>query len=295
MKYFLLFITFSLSAKVLIITHSFNRPDFIEIHHKTFKKFLQDDYEYIVFNDAYEHTAEKEQIVATCQKLGIQCIRIPPELHSLNGRFTAGDRHMDNIQYALDKIGYKHDGIVMLIDSDMFLLAPLSVENLMKNCDIAGEIQGRGNSETEIRYISPVLALMNMQRLPNKETISFEGGYIAGFACDVGAHTYYYFKNNPSVRTYFFGAIHIGLLKHHLKCNKCVQMTCPECVKKLKEELKFTDNIIKFIQNCPDNIEFYLNGTFLHYRGGSNWDSKPSQYHIAKTNALNNLLSSLDL
>ena len=37
--------------KILIITHNYNRPDFIEIQSATFKKFLQDDYEYVVFND----------------------------------------------------------------------------------------------------------------------------------------------------------------------------------------------------------------------------------------------------
>ena len=30
--------------KILIFTYRYNRPDFIEIQHKTFKKFLKDDY-----------------------------------------------------------------------------------------------------------------------------------------------------------------------------------------------------------------------------------------------------------
>ena len=52
---FLFTLFFSLpiySEKVLIFTYSYNRPDFIEIQEKTFKKFLKDDYEFVVFNDA---------------------------------------------------------------------------------------------------------------------------------------------------------------------------------------------------------------------------------------------------
>jgi len=38
--------------KVLVLTCAFNRPDFIELQYKTFKAFLNDDYEFVVFNDA---------------------------------------------------------------------------------------------------------------------------------------------------------------------------------------------------------------------------------------------------
>lgn len=62
--------------KILIITHNFNRPDFIEIQHATFKKFLQDDYEYVVFNDATDSTLV-QQINNICNKLQIEWIRVP--------------------------------------------------------------------------------------------------------------------------------------------------------------------------------------------------------------------------
>ncbi len=41
-----------LSAKVLLFTFAYNRPELIELQYKTFKKFLLDDYELIVINDA---------------------------------------------------------------------------------------------------------------------------------------------------------------------------------------------------------------------------------------------------
>ena len=51
---FLLANVLTTQTKVLIFTYSYNKPEFIELQYKTFKKFLLDDHELIVFNDAIE-------------------------------------------------------------------------------------------------------------------------------------------------------------------------------------------------------------------------------------------------
>lgn len=281
-----------ITAKVLLITHSYNRPDFIELQAKTFKAFLQDDYEYAVFNDAPNHDMEN-QIKKTCEKLGIKCYRVPQHLHAVPGRGDAGCRHMDGIAYALKEIGYNYSGIVTLIDSDCFLLKKFSIEKYLKGYDIAGELQGRISGTTEIRYISPILAFMNMKTLPNKQTLSFEGGFINGVACDVGAHTYYFMKNNPSLKPLFFTLTFIPAVKRVLNCAICTNISCPDCVEYLNDN-NFDSHTIKFIQSCPDdNFEFVLNNTFLHYRCGSNWNNKPQEYHNIKRKALNTLINEL--
>ena len=63
----------SLDAKVLIMTLSYNKPEFIRWQHATFKKFLKDDYEFVVFNDAPNKKLSKK-IEAACRKLKIECI-----------------------------------------------------------------------------------------------------------------------------------------------------------------------------------------------------------------------------
>ena len=70
----------SVEAKVLIFTYAYNRPEFIETQYKTFKKFLLDEYEYVVFNDAIEPVLKKK-IELMCEKLQIRCILIPQEIH----------------------------------------------------------------------------------------------------------------------------------------------------------------------------------------------------------------------
>lgn len=199
---------------------------------------------------------------------------------------------MHGIAYSFEQIGYEHDGIVAMIDSDMFLLKPFSIEKYLDGYDIAGELQGRKNDVIEVRYLSPALTFMNMQTLPNKHSLSFKGDYVEGLACDVGAHTYYYFKNNPSVSRLCFGLIHVGAWKWHINCQACSNMSCTSCSQLLCERF-IQDPFIQFVQECPDDIEFFLNDTFLHYRSGSNWNNKPAEYHQAKTNALNKLLATI--
>ena len=48
-----LFSSMALAQKeVLIITTVFNQPSFIELQDKTFKIFMEDRYQFVVFNDA---------------------------------------------------------------------------------------------------------------------------------------------------------------------------------------------------------------------------------------------------
>ena len=42
----------NVNAKVLLITHAYNQPEFIKWQDAALKKFLKDEYEYVVFNDA---------------------------------------------------------------------------------------------------------------------------------------------------------------------------------------------------------------------------------------------------
>ncbi len=96
--FLLIFISHFVYTKVLIMTHVYNRIDFIELQVKTFAAFLKDDYEYVVFNDAPDNNM-KAKIEQTCQAQGIRCFRVPD--HKPN-RQTPSYRHMDGIKYSFD-------------------------------------------------------------------------------------------------------------------------------------------------------------------------------------------------
>lgn len=271
----LTFLTIKTQQKVLIITHVHSRPDFIELHDKTFKAFLKDDYEYVVFNDAPTDEMCKK-METKCKELGVQCIRIPQVLHSK--RNDPSGRHIDGIQYSLERLGYNHNGPVLIIDSDMFLIKPFSVIEYLQCYDfIAGE-QYHTNGCSEIAHASACLTFINMMALPNRHTLNFSDGYVEGIACDVGGQTYYYFKNNPTVRTKFFHPVSTDLL--------------PRDEEQLRA-LGYDNNAINLIIILGKSLgmEFHADGNFLHhYAGGSNWPGFAQDYLKEKSRIINHYI-----
>jgi len=288
----------NVQAKVLVMSYHYNRPDFIEIQHKTFEKFLEDDYEFVVFNDA--KTPHLEQaIVHMCKKYNIKCIRINPEIHNHpylqrwpgEGYNSPSVRCSNGVQYSLDTLAFDHQGLAVVMDSDMFLIRPFSIEKYMKNTDLAGVPQGRGNAHNRIRYVWIGLVFLNMNTLPERRTINFNCGRVDGIPVDAGGCTHHYLKNHPEIKVKNIGILH----NQNTLCQECRvsgKYRCTHNNKKL-ERLGFNKNEIDFLQIGPPNIEFLLNNTFLHYRGGTNWDNQSASFHNNKTSILNNFINTI--
>ena len=110
-----------------------NNPKFIEMQHMTLKRFVKDDYKFIVYNDAkdwpefsnhYDSTVRKE-IMKTCERLNIQCINLPNEHHRIPGS-NASDRNADSCNIILnDQI--KNNEKSFMIDSDMFIVDEVNI------------------------------------------------------------------------------------------------------------------------------------------------------------------------
>lgn len=268
-------------SNILLMTHAYNRPDFIEIQDKTFKKFLKDDYEFVVFNDAPGEPMARA-IESTCQSLGLRCIRIPQSIHTKpylpKGPGEDGNHSCKRcahvVQYSLDILGVDHDDLVAIIDSDMFLIKPFSIRHYMQDIQLAGVPQSRDNGVSRVEYFWNGLVFFDMPALPDKKSINFNCGRVEGIGTDVGGYTFYYLQNHPHLRRKNID----GLYTHDIK------------------ELKnvfFTQEMIWLIDQSPDNIEFFVHGTFLHYRGGTNWNGKSPEYHQQKTNILQNFIAQI--
>lgn len=75
--------------KLYIVSIHYNSTDFLEIQHKSIHKYIDNDnFEYIVFNDANNildysnfNTDFKQKIKDKCKELNIKCVRIPQEIH----------------------------------------------------------------------------------------------------------------------------------------------------------------------------------------------------------------------
>jgi hypothetical protein len=265
-------------AKVLIITHAYNRPEFIEIQHQTFKKFLQDDYTFVVFNDA---TSPElcEKIQTSCTRLSIPCIKIPQEIHDrpyLHRRKGENYHHpsvrtANVVQYSLDVLGFEHDGLVAIVDSDLFLIRPLSLTKLMEGYDLAGVPQKRG----PIDYIWNGIVFFNMNTLPERHTLNFNCGKVKGHAVDTAGHTYDYLHAHPNIKLLHLDTTYIG---------------DDHAISPREKELA---EVASFLEKKPNNVEFFADYAFLHYRSGANWDRKSDDYHQTKKALLSSLITSL--
>ncbi len=305
-----------LDAKVLIVTHSYNQPEFIEWQVASFKKFLKDDYEYVVFNDASDEKL-KNKIEETCAQLQVPCYRIPQELHGELPLSACSERHCDGIQYSLDHSGFDHKGIVAIIDSDMFLIKPFSIENYLHGYEIAGPclwgsyISWIHKKEAEyIGYLWPIIAFINMETLPNKNSLHFQNGVIDGFSLDTGAFSYYFFKENPEVN--------VRMMRKQFEINRTGYrypfifnlnevpefpkdtVLCKSILRKqpLKDwgafyvnkemlpyyvEHEHRDSALRLIVSGCEDIQFFENFTFLHYgRGSLYYGSESCHSHKAE-------------
>ncbi len=276
-------------TKVLIITHNFNSPAFIELQHKTFDKFVQNEYEYVVFNDANNEPMARK-IAETCAQYGVRCVRIPQEIHTRpylprqprDPLQRPNIRHANCVQYSFDTLGFDHDGIVMVIDSDMMLTRPLNFEEYMADKDIAAFMKG---SSPNVGYLCPALCIFKMNALPDPHSMNFNCGIADGASVDSGGWTHYYIKKYREqlklVGVSYLPSYSLWLGNHDI--HSPVDHSIPDHIKIAKyQQLGFNEQEIQFLLAKPDTFEFFLDLHFLHYHGATNYSNQPSGYHARK-------------
>ena len=308
-------------AKLLIITHNYNQPTFIDLQYRTFKKFLIDEFEYVVFNDAIDANLAC-QIDTACNLLGIRCYRVPQKnrtptnlkLDLNRGVFWAAARHAEAIRYSMETLAFNHPGLVMMIDSDMFLIKPFNVDKFIKDNDIAGLQQVR---DGKISYLWGGLMFFRMDKLPNKESMNFKNGLIDGTYVDSCGFLHYYFQANPQIKILYFDQGYRHFIDENLRsfispahysgnnfkawpkylqCKNC-KTTGRQCFhnEEVLKELNFDETIIQYISSkkMPPKIEFVLKDTFLHYQDGSNYAGQSKQFIQHKKELLFNFINDI--
>lgn len=162
--------------------------------------------------------------------------------------------HANSIQYALDNIVYKTclDNIVFFIDSDCFLMEKINLVEYMEDKQISSFIQSRQG----VDYLWPGFTLLNMSKIKNsRNKIKFFPGVFGGQLCDAGGESHIFLKENnitPCAIDGVFEGIYRG------------------------QQLL--------------NMETFMDGKFIHFRGGSFWEGKLDVFN-KKIEILNNILN----
>ena len=250
---------------IKIYTYSHNRPDFIAHQYASMKKYIKDDFEFIVFNNEREGSSSgysPERVVEifkVCEELGIKCIRVEldPELQFINGypQFH-GDSFMGNGSHACGYAfswGWKHhisknDCISMIIHSDMFFIKDISISESMNGYNFAYSPHYRSSyhyrsmedrGDFVLKYPWNGIIIADIPNMPNPEELGWGLGIFNGQAADVGGQ----------------GSIYLEKYKNQLK-EKYIDMVC------LQRDIKVEGDPHSV---SDETIEVGLNGCYaLH-------------------------------
>jgi hypothetical protein len=286
MKYLTVFVLMetAFAAKTLIITVAYNRPDFIEWQYKTFKKFIIDPYEYVVFNDA-ENIAMAKDIENVCKKFGVRHVRVPQTVHKnlqegykyWETAFSFPDKNYrvdfragEAAQYALETAGFSHDGIFAMMDSDIFVIQRVNISELVGDC--------------AAWHRAPILMFFNVLLLPSFSTINLNAGFVGSRFWGYGWFlTTFYFNAHNQLK------IKLGM-EHYiydlaLKSERQLAMEgfSDSTIRFCKTYAKFLGN--NQIDKTLDQINI-IDNIFLHYCHGSNWVNSTDKVVKLKSKAI---------
>lgn len=284
----------AVQAKILIMTSAYNRPEFIEWQHKTFKKFLLDEYEFVIVNDA-EDPKICRKIESECQRLGLTHLRVPQEechknlqkgVRHWEKAFDFPDKHYrvnfregEVVQYAFEQRGFKHDDIVVMIDSDIFLIRPLSIRQLLGDNHIYSQIW------------NPELMVFNMPKLPHKDAMVFHSGFLGSRWIDLCDFLHIYVKCHDDLK--------IGKQERHFVHELGKQSDAELAAlgydqKEIDFIRRYTQTITKYgFNKSLDYIQIFEK-SFLNYCHGSDWGSWYSdEQKRVKTSLLREYIESL--
>jgi hypothetical protein len=230
---------------VQIFTTVVNRPQFVDYQARLFKKYLREEYQFHVVDDSVEPhlTCRFEEV---CAMAGASYHRHP-------NRYPAKDASAPSaataavIQWTFDEIIKKRyaDGVVMLLDSDMFLVDDLDVSAYIRGSTIGGLWQKRGH----VTYIWNGLMIFNMPEIMRKGgDLDFSCGVVEGCATDTGGHLYYFVHRDGVT----------------------VRATDPNMEPAYPRQFKGID-LHDFGLTNGYKIEAHCDAKFLHYRSASNW------------------------
>lgn len=271
----------------LFIATYYNNPQFIEWQYKSFKKYVEDDFDFTVLDDSEDSTrsiisngSAREEIRNECIKYGARHLPVPQSIHAyeMHGGYVPNEnptvnhpteRHQALMRWLFrnyKQLGFDQYKTLVLLDADVFIRQPINIFNYMTH-DIIGSSRSQHISlplgsfpdkmfpekvkqvnNTTIQFFTFCIMCINMQKVQNLETIDV-GSWPQ---TDTGSRTNFFIKENPQY-TYAYMSD--------------------------RGDAEFRTELYSKDPNFThDSAEF------LHYRGGSNWSYENTEYCRLKLN-----------
>lgn len=163
----------------------------IDIVNRAFKKFMKDDYEFILFNDAYEPQMEKNLTLIASHN-NIKHVRVPQEIHRVQ---NPSECYASTVNWAVHNYAVANKcEIIVLIHSDILPICHISIEEILGNNIVASTCEFRKMGDEGFVYLYPAFTIISMTKLTNPKELDF--GLTPGF--DVGGKTKEFLKKYPN-------------------------------------------------------------------------------------------------
>jgi hypothetical protein len=207
---------------IKIYTYSHNRPDLIKPQYESFKRHIKDDFEFIVFNNERAgsnpfsgYSPDRvQEIFDVCNEIGIECIRVDldPQYQFINGykqfegdSFTGDGSQVCGYAFTWGWQHYisKNDCVSLIIDSDMFFIKDISIEEMIKGYNLSiipsyrysRKYSDGDPGEIALKYPWNGIVIADVPNLPNPSELKWDLGIFNGQSCDVGGGGHKYLSD----------------------------------------------------------------------------------------------------
>lgn len=230
--------------KISIFSFAVNNKFPIDIQYRQFKKYLKEDFEFILFNDAFEDQAEKDINTITSYN-NISCVRVPQRIHGVQ---NPSESYAETLNWAVRDYAVNNNcEVIVLIHTDVFPIQETSILDIIKDYIVASVTEYRILNGKGIIHFYPAFTIINMNLLKEPNTLDF--GLAPGL--DTGGKTHYFISNNS---------------------DKVKFIDNPQTSNLLKELPEFFKLNLQLCQQYGLSAGWVADG-FYHYIAGSMWNA----------------------
>lgn len=166
--------------KISFFSFAVNTSFPIDVAYRAFQKYMKEDFEYIIFNDAYQSQMEKD-INTICEFNKIKCVRVPQTIHQVQNPSVC---YSSTVNWAIRDYAVKNDcDIIVIMHSDIFPIGEVSINEILGDYTIASTVEFRKIGDSGFTYLYPALSVIHMQKLKKLGVKELDFGLASGFDC----------------------------------------------------------------------------------------------------------------
>lgn len=236
--------------KISFFSFAVNDKFPIDIMYRQFSKYMKEDFEFVLFNDADNPEMEKAiNTIASYNK--IPCVRVPQSIHKIP---NPSECYAATLNWAVHEYAPKHDlEVIVLMHTDVFPICDVSISKIIEENVVASTMEFRISDGKGISYFYPAFTIVNMKFLTDPKELDF--GLSPGF--DVGGKTREFIeKYSKSIKfitnhqvSYFIGTLNDEPIADYFK------------------------NDLAICRKYGLNAGWIAEG-FYHYMAGSQWNAE---------------------